>query len=61
MCVFGDGVCRLLVQQFLNLFAQFKTTAKSHENFVSLYPFSHMDISPKIMKKMYFILVNCMG
>ena len=60
-CAFGDGVCRLLVLQFLNLFAQLKTTTKSHENYVFLYPFSCMAIPPKIMKKKYFILVNCTG
>ena len=45
-CAFGDGVCRLLIQQFFSLFAQFKTTTKSHENYVFLYPFSSMAISP---------------
>ena len=29
-----------------NLFAQFKTKTKSHENYVFLYPFSNMAISP---------------
>ena len=43
-CAFGDGVCWLLVWQFFNLFAQFKTTAKSHENYVFLYPFSSLAI-----------------
>ena len=49
-CSFGEGVCRLLLRQFLNLFAQFKTT-KSHENYVFLYPFSNMAISPRPPKK----------
>ena len=53
---------RLLVRQFFSLFAQFKTTTtKSHENYVFLYPFSNMAISPKIMNKLYFIPVNCTG
>ena len=60
-CAFGDGKCRLLVQQFFNLFSQFKTTTKSHENYVLLYPFSNMAISPQNYEKLYFILVNCMG
>ena len=60
-CAFGDSKCRLLIQQFFSLFAQFKTT-KSHENYVFLYPFSNMAIFlPPNNKKMYFILVNCMG
>ena len=42
---FGNGVCQLLVWRFLNLFAQFKATTKSHENYVFLYPFSNMAIS----------------
>ena len=41
-------MCRLLVQQFFNIFAWFKTTTKSRENYVSLYPFSNMAISPQI-------------
>ena len=45
-CAFGDGMCHLLIQQFFNLFAQFKTTTKSHENYVFLYPFSSTAISP---------------
>ena len=48
-CAFGNGMCRLLVQQFFNIFAWFKTTTKSRENYVSLYPFSNMAISPQIM------------
>ena len=32
--------CWLLIQQFFNLFAQFKTTTKSHKNDVFLYLFS---------------------
>ena len=49
---FGDGVHRLLVWQFFNLFAQFKTsTTKSHENYVFLYPFSSTAISPPPPKK----------
>ena len=52
----------LLIRQFFSLFAQFKTTTKSHENYVFLYSFSSMAIyPPKIMKKLYFILVNCIG
>ena len=31
--------------EFFNLFAQFKTATKSHENYVFLYPFSNMTIS----------------
>ena len=56
-------MCRLLIRQFFNPFAQFKTTTKSHENYVFLYPFSNMAISPKILRKktLYFIPVNCMG
>ena len=30
-----------------NLFAQFKTTTKAHENYVFLYPFSNMALSPQ--------------
>ena len=44
---FGDGVCWLLIWQFFSLFAQFKTTAKSHENYVFLYPFSNLAIPPQ--------------
>ena len=50
-CAFGDGVYGLLIQQFFNLFAQFKTTTKSHENHVFLYPFSDMAISPQNHEK----------
>ena len=50
-----------VIQQFFNLFAQFKTTTKSHENYVFLYPFSNMAISPQIMIFKIFIQVNCMG
>ena len=53
-CAFGDGVCHLLVQQFFNLFAQFKTPAKAHENYVFLYPFSSMAISPQNNEKNVF-------
>ena len=35
------------VNSFFSLFAQFKTTRKSHENYVFLYPFSNMAISPQ--------------
>ena len=45
-CAFGDAMHQLLVQQFFSLFAQIKTTTKSHENYVFLYPFSSMAISP---------------
>ena len=37
----------LLIQQFYNRFAHFKITTKSHENYVFLYPFSNMAISPQ--------------
>ena len=61
-CASGNGVCRLLVQQFFSLFAQFYTTTKSHETYVFLYPFSNMAISPQNNGvKKYFIQVNCMG
>ena len=43
-CAFGDGVCWLLIWQFFSLFARFKTTAKSHENYVFLYPFFSLAI-----------------
>ena len=46
---------------FSSLFAQFKTTTKSHENYVSCIHFQVWPYPPKIMKKLYFILVNCMG
>ena len=46
-CAFGDGVCQLLVRQFFSHFAQFKTTTKSPVNYVFLYPFCYMVISPK--------------
>ena len=36
-----------LFDSFLNLFAQFKTMTKSHQNYVFLYPFSNMAISPQ--------------
>ena len=45
-CAFGDGVCQLLVWQFFSHFAQFKTTTQS-VNYVFLYPFCNMVISPK--------------
>ena len=50
-CAFGGGMCRLLVRQFFSLFAQFKTTTKSHENYVFLYQFSNMAISPQNNEK----------
>ena len=40
-------MCWLLVWQFFSLFAQFKTTTKSHGNYVFLYSFSRMAISPQ--------------
>ena len=40
----------VFVQQFFNLFAQFKTT-KFHESYVFLYPFSNMTISPQNNEK----------
>ena len=43
-----------------NLFAQFKTTTKSHENYVFLYSFSKY-LKNKTKQKLYFIPVNCMG
>ena len=46
-------MCQLLVQQFFSLFAQLKTT-KSHENYVFLYPFSNMAISPQNNEKNVF-------
>ena len=36
-------------------------STKSHENYVFLYPFSSMAISPQIMIYFNFILVICMG
>ena len=60
-CAFGNDMCWLVVQQFFNLFAQFKTT-KSHENYVFLYPFSTTAICPPNNDLfIYFIPVNCMG
>ena len=53
-CAFGDGMCQLLIQQFFSLFAQFKTITKSHENYVFLYPFYIMAISPQINEKSVF-------
>ena len=44
-CAFGDGVYWLLVRQFFNFSAQFKTT-KSHQNYVFLDSFSNMAITP---------------
>ena len=60
-CAFGDGTCPLLVQQFFSLFAQFKTTTKSHENYVFLYPFSNMAISPQINEKTVFYIGELYG
>ena len=48
---FNDGMCQLLVRLFFSLFAQFKTTTKSHENYVFLYPFSNTAISPQNNEK----------
>ena len=53
-CAFGDGMRRLLVQQFFSLFAHFKITTKSHENYVFLYPFSNMAISAQNNEKNVF-------
>jgi len=39
---------------FNSLFAQFKTTTKSHENYVFLYPFSSIAISPQNNEKPVF-------
>ena len=49
MCIspFGYAMHRLLIRQFFSLFAQFKTTTKSHENYVFLYLLSNMAISPQ--------------
>ena len=47
-------LCQLLVQPFFNLFAQFKTTTKSHKKYVFLYPFSNMAISPQNNEKSVF-------
>ena len=41
-----------------SVFLLFKTTTQSHENYVFLYPFSSVAISPKITKKLYFMLVR---
>ena len=63
VCIWGWCALAAHLTVFLS-FAQFnfKTTTKSHENYVFLYPFSSMAISPQNNgKKMYFILVNCMG
>ena len=51
---FGDDVHWLLVQHFFSLFAQFKTAIKSHDNYVFLYPFSSMAISPQNNEKNVF-------
>ena len=53
-CAFGNGMCWLHIQQFFNLFAQFKTTTKSYENYLFLYPFSNMTISPQNNEKNVF-------
>ena len=53
-CAFGNGMRWLLVQQFFSLLAQFKTTTKSHENYVFLYSFSSMAISPQNNEKKLF-------
>ena len=39
-----------------SLFAQFKTTTKSHENYIFLYPFSSMAISPQNNEKKKTVL-----
>ena len=58
-CAFGDGMCRLLVRHFFSLFAP------KLQNLVkvmfSCIHFSIWPYPPKIMKKWYFIPVNCMG
>ena len=59
-CAFGNGVCRLLVRQFFNLFAQFKT-GKSHENYVFLYPFSSKAISPEHNEQTVFYTSKLYG
>ena len=48
---FGNGMHQLLIRQFFSLSAQFKTTTKSHENYVFLYPFSNMAIFPQNNEK----------
>ena len=48
-------MCQLLVQHFFNLFTQFKTPTKSHENYVFLYPFLNMAISPPNNKKIIIL------
>ena len=60
-CAFGDVTCLLLVQQFFSLFAQFKTTTISHENYVFLYPFSNMAISPQINEFFLFYIGKLYG
>ena len=46
---------------FLNLFAQFKTATKSHENHVSCINFPIWPYPPQIMDFFFFVLVNCIG
>ena len=46
---------------FFNLFALFCTTTKSHKNYVFLYSFFSMAISPQNNEKKYFYTVNCTG
>ena len=52
MCIWRWRVAA--AQQFFSIFAQFKTTTKSHENYVFLYPFSSMAISPQNNEKIVF-------
>ena len=37
VCAFGNGMHWLLIQQFLNLFAQIKIITKSDENYVFMF------------------------
>ena len=40
--------------EFFSLFDQFKTATKFHENYIFLYPFSNMAISPQNNEKTVF-------
>ena len=61
LCIW-DGVCQLLIQQFLKIFL---VSLKQQQNLMKImFSCTHLPIwpyLPKIMKKLYFILVNCMG
>ena len=60
-CIWQWHICWLLIWQFFNLFAQFKTTTKSRENYVFLYPFSNMAISPQNNDKTVFYTSKLYG